>query len=82
MGVLRLQIIHHSLSLVGTTLESAVWEVFLFCCCLFLTGFISLVFRCDCIGDLCDCVSAGNNGQVPLQEKRDISEPGGEGSST
>lgn len=41
-----------------------------------VTFAISLLYRCDSGGDLCDCVCISHNGPIPLQEERDVSEPG------
>lgn len=43
---------------------------------------ISLLCRCDSAGDLCDHVCISHNGQSPLQEERDMSEPGGKNCKT
>lgn len=57
-------------------------EVPYFHCWTAVTFAISLLCRCDSGRDLCDCVCISHNGPSPLQEERDMSEPGGENSKT
>lgn len=48
----------------------------------FSFSYLSVVFRGDCCCDFCHPIRIGSDGQIHMQQERNISEPGSKSSST